>query len=153
MFSLFLFLHLLGAIAWSFSFLVLLFTVCFRLWSQRPLQALTIFRRAYRQWGLVALIVQVITGLCLVTLSVVDLGLLFTDALDPLLQYFWLKLLLVLLIFCLAFNARYRVIPLLALDVHRRLPSVMLHLLVGLLASVALVGVGLGLYFRWLPLH
>lgn len=146
-YKLLLLLHLLGATIWTGGHLVLVGAVLPQVLRNKDLDYLLRFEGGYERVGMPALVLQVVTGLWMITLMVPDLGLMLDYAMELPFRYYWYKLGLLALIVCLALSARFRVIPHLEAGEKRYLPQMAAHMIAVTIASVAFVIVGVGLRF------
>lgn len=132
LFTVILFLHVLGATVWTGGHLVLALTVLPRALRERDPAILLAFESRYERLGMPALVVQVATGLWLAWRWLPDLS--AWVALDSTLsRAIASKLLLLLLTVALAVSARFRVLP--------RLDGATLPLMAAHVAGVTILSV------------
>lgn len=133
--------HLLGAAIWTGGHLVLATRVLPKALAERSAERVLAFERAFEPVGLVALAVQVVTGI-LLALDFGDVSTWFS-AVDGIQRAVLLKLGLLLVTVLLALHARLRLIPRLTDD---RLGPLAWHIV-----SITVVGVAMmvgGVLFR-----
>lgn len=142
-----LFLHLIGAAVWTGGHLVLALGVLPLALRRRDPALIEAFESRYEPVGLVALGVQIITGLALTHRYFPGFaGLLDLD--NPLAVAALAKLVLLLLTAGFALDARLRIIPKLGRD---NLGALAWHIVPVTLLSIAFVYVGLRFRFGGLP--
>ena len=143
MYAIALFLHVLGATAWTGGHLVLALTVLPRALRQRSPQVLLDFEQGYERVGMPALVVQIVTGLWMAHALVPDVARWFAPD-TPVARAIALKLALLLYTALIAAHARLRVIPRLSAAT---LPLMAWHVAAVTLLSVAFVAVGVSIRF------
>jgi putative copper export protein len=142
-----LFLHLLGAAIWTGGHLVLALGVLPRALRTRDPALVDAFESRYEPVGLVALGVQLVTGLELTRRYFPGFAGLF-DLHNPVAVAALAKIVLLLLTVSLALDARLRIIPKLG---RHNLTALAWHIIPVTLLSVAFVYVGLRFRFGGLP--
>lgn len=140
MFTLALFLHVLGATVWTGGHLVLSLTVLPRALRRRNPDLLREFEARFESIGIPALAIQVVTGVWLASRLVPRVSEWFSLATVPATNVA-AKLLLLLLTLALALHARLRLIPSLN---ERTLPLLAGHVIAVTLLAVLFVLVGVG---------
>ena len=103
-------LHVLGATVWTGGHLVLAFTVLPRALKRRSAEILLDFESGFEKIGMPALVIQIVTGIWLASRMLPDMAALLAMQ-DLASKLVMAKLLLLLMTFLLAVDARFRVIP------------------------------------------
>ncbi|MFV0478367.1 MAG: copper resistance protein CopD [Parahaliea sp.] len=146
MYSLLLVLHILGATIWTGGHIVLSCAVLPRVLRERSPQRLIDFEQAYEKIGMLALLVQVVTGLMLAYQFLPDLSQ-WMDFSNPLVHLLMFKLTLLLITVLFALDARFRVLP--GFDEHR-IVSMAWHIIPVTILSILFVIAGVSLRAGWL---
>ena len=143
MYSLMLFLHVLGATVWTGGHLVLALTWLPRVLRDRSPEQLLRFEQGYERIGMPALVLQIVTGLWMAYQMVPSVAQWLSPD-TPVARAIALKLVLLLCTALIAAHARLRVIPRLSADT---LPLMAWHVGAVTLLSVGFVAVGVSLRF------
>ena len=143
MYALMLFLHVLGATAWTGGHLVLALTWLPRVLRERSPEQLLRFEQGYERIGMPALVLQIVTGLWMAYQMVPSVAQWLSPD-TPVARAIALKLVLLLCTALIAAHARLRVIPRLSADT---LPLMACHVGAVTLLSVGFVAVGVSLRF------
>ena len=143
MYALMLFLHVLGATAWTGGHLVLALTWLPRVLRERSPEQLLRFEQGYERIGMPALVLQIVTGLWMAYQMVPSVAQWLSPD-TPVARAIALKLVLLLCTALIAAHARLRVIPRLSADT---LPLMAWHVGAVTLLSVGFVAVGVSLRF------
>ncbi|WP_394246769.1 CopD family protein [Vibrio profundi] len=145
MFGILLLLHVIGATIWTGGHIVLSVVVLPRVIQQRSPEALLEFESVYEKIGMPALVTQIITGVLLAFHMIPDIGQ-WVDFANPITHVLWLKFSLLLITFCFALSARFRVIPNLCPDT---LKTMAWHIIPVTILSVLFVIVGVSFRTGW----
>ncbi|WP_159737217.1 CopD family protein [Vibrio atypicus] len=146
MYGILLTLHILAATIWTGGHIVLAVVVLPRVLRERSAQRLLDFESVYEKIGMPALIIQIITGFMLAYRMLPDVSLWF-DMSIPIAHGIAAKLILLLLTFAFALDARFRVIPKLSAS---NLKDMALHIIPVTLFSILFVIVGVSFRVGWL---
>lgn len=132
--------HLIAATIWTGGHIVLCFAVLPRVLKEGSPERLLDFEQAYEKVGMPALLIQIVSGLMLAHHWLPDFSMWF-DGNNPIAQGIQYKLAFLGLTFCLALDARLRVIPKLS---QTNLWDMAWHILAVTLLSVAFIVAGAG---------
>ncbi|MCV6621429.1 MAG: CopD family protein [Cellvibrionaceae bacterium] len=132
--------HILAATIWTGGHIVLSLAVLPKVLKERSPERLLDFESAYEKIGMPALVAQIITGLLLAHHWLPEPSQWLNSA-NPIAQGIQYKLLLLGLTFCLALDARFRVIPRLS---RANLWDMAWHIIAVTCLSIAFVIVGAG---------
>ena len=103
-------LHVLAATVWTGGHLILAVAVLPKILKEKNIEGLLDFERNYEKIGMPALLIQIVSGLYLAYCFLPDLGQWFSFS-THLSTHISIKLILLLLTFSFALNARFRLIP------------------------------------------
>ncbi|HEX9728438.1 MAG TPA: CopD family protein [Gemmatimonadales bacterium] len=140
MFTLVLFLHVLGASVWAGGHLVLSITILPRALRARDPAIITAFEDGFEKLGIPALLIQVVTGFLLAQRLLPNHAQWFSFD-GPVATHIGIKFILLLLTIMLAVHARVRLIP--KLDAHT-LPALAAHIVAVTVLAVLFLLVGIG---------
>lgn len=146
MYGILLFLHILSATIWTGGHIVLSTIVLPKVLRSRSPQMLLEFESSFEKIGMPALVIQIVTGLLLIyRLQPIPTEWFNTSVSlsHPILA----KLTLLTLTFCLAINARFRVLPSLS---SRNLNVMAAHIISVTLLSILFVFVGVSFRTGWM---
>ena len=132
--------HLIAATIWTGGHIVLCFAILPRVLKEGSPERLLDFEQAYEKVGMPALLIQIVSGLLLAHHWLPDISLWF-DGNNPIAQGIQYKLAFLGLTFCLALDARFRVIPKLS---QANLWDMAWHILAVTLLSIAFIVAGAG---------
>ena len=145
--ALVLFLHVLGACIWVGGHLVLVTRFVPQAWRTRDARELLSFEHRYEPVGMLALLLQIVTGLHLAWAYSADMAQWFDPQASPI-HVIGLKLLTLLLTALVAAHARFRVIPKLQRAPQGQMVRVFcLHVLAVTLLAVTFVYLGVAFRF------
>ncbi|MGF1695569.1 CopD family protein [Vibrio lamellibrachiae] len=150
MFGFLLLLHILGATIWTGGHIVLAFVVLPRILKEKSPEELLKFESVFEKIGMPALIIQIVTGVSLAYQKAPDF-MLWLDFSNPLIHVIWLKLTLLLVTFCFALSARFRVVPKLSDPKLGKeiLPLMAWHIIPVTIISILFVVVGVSFRTGW----
>lgn len=146
MYGIVLLLHLLAATVWTGGHLVLAVAVLPSVLKNSDIAYLSRFESGFEKIGIPALIIQVISGFWLAYHHLPDVTQWF-DHSNPVARLILFKLVLLVLTFLLAIDARLRIIPHLSED---NLRSLAFHIIPVTLISVLFVIVGVSFRTGWM---
>ena len=145
MYGIIILIHIVSAAVWTGGHLILSLTVLPKTLKEKNIPHLLKFESGYEKIGMPALIIQLITGVWLAYRLVPDLGEWFNFE-NQFAGLVRLKILLLLITFGLAADARLRVIPKLS---EANLNSLAWHIIAVTVVSVFFVVVGVSFRVGW----